>query len=90
VELSTAATPPGGCTIVVRDRGEGIPPEDLPRVFEPYFTTRRGGSGLGLAISRNIIEGLGGTITASSTAGAGTEIRIVLPPAANRHRTGAS
>jgi signal transduction histidine kinase len=90
VELRTAATPPGGCTIVVRDQGEGIPPEDLPRVFEPYFTTKRAGTGLGLAISRNIIEGLGGTITADSRIGIGTEIRIVLPPTTSGHKTGAS
>lgn len=87
VELSTAATPPGGCTIVVRDQGEGIPPDDLPRVFEPYFTTKRAGTGLGLAISRNIIEGLGGTIAANSRVGAGTEIRIVLSPATSRNQT---
>ncbi len=48
--------------IEVRDRGIGIAAEDLPRVFDPYFTTRRTGTGLGLAISRHIIEGLGGTI----------------------------
>ena len=66
-------------TIVVRDSGPGIPPEDLPRVFDPYFTTRRTGTGLGLAISRNIIEGLGGTIAVTSTPGRGTEVRIDLP-----------
>jgi signal transduction histidine kinase len=63
----------------VSDRGVGIPPEDLARVFDPYFTTRRTGTGLGLAISRNIIEGLGGTIAVSSRAGYGTDVRIELP-----------
>jgi signal transduction histidine kinase len=66
-------------TIDVHDQGTGIATEDLPRVFEPYFTTRRTGTGLGLAISRNIIEGLGGTITMSSRKGDGTEVRIELP-----------
>ncbi len=65
--------------IQVRDRGAGIPAEDLPRVFDPYFTTRRTGTGLGLAISRNIIEGLGGTISVTSKPGHGTEVRIELP-----------
>jgi two-component system sensor histidine kinase HydH len=67
--------------IDIRDRGTGIAVEDLPRVFDPYFTTRRTGTGLGLAISRNIIEGLGGTIVVSSRQGSGTEVRIELPSA---------
>jgi signal transduction histidine kinase len=65
--------------IEVRDQGMGIAAEDLSRVFDPYFTTRRTGTGLGLAISRNIIEGLGGTIAMSSRPGSGTEVRIELP-----------
>jgi signal transduction histidine kinase/uncharacterized membrane-anchored protein YhcB (DUF1043 family) len=65
--------------ITVSDRGSGIAPEDLPRVFDPYFTTRRTGTGIGLAISRNIIEGLGGRITVASAHAHGTEVRIELP-----------
>jgi signal transduction histidine kinase len=66
----------------VRDRGVGIPPDDLGRVFDPYFTTRRTGSGLGLAIAKNVVEGLGGTIAVASTPGAGTTLRVELPAAA--------
>jgi signal transduction histidine kinase len=69
----------GRVAIEVRDRGVGISPEELPRVFDPFFTTRRTGTGLGLAISRNIIEGLGGTITVSSKPGEGTAVDIDLP-----------
>jgi signal transduction histidine kinase len=69
----------GRAAIVIEDKGVGINPADLPRVFDPYFTTKRGGTGLGLPIAKNIVEGLGGTITVSSTAGAGTEIRIEFP-----------
>ena len=65
--------------IIVSDKGSGIAPEDLPRVFDPYFTTRRTGTGIGLAISRNIIEGLGGRITVASAHAQGTEVRIELP-----------
>jgi signal transduction histidine kinase len=65
--------------IIVRDRGIGVKAEDLSRVFDPYFTTKRTGSGLGLAIAKNIIEGMGGTIVLESRAGSGTEIRIDLP-----------
>jgi signal transduction histidine kinase len=66
-------------TIVVEDRGSGIGADDLTRIFDPYFTTRRAGTGLGLPIAKNIIEGLGGTITVSSRQGHGTEVRIDLP-----------
>jgi signal transduction histidine kinase len=65
--------------IVIRDRGIGVKPEDLPRVFDPYFTTKRTGSGLGLAIAKNIVEGMGGSIVLESRAENGTEIRIDLP-----------
>jgi signal transduction histidine kinase len=66
-------------TLVVQDRGTGIGAEDLAHIFDPYFTTRRAGTGLGLPIAKNIIEGLGGTITVTSRQGHGTEIRIELP-----------
>ena len=65
--------------ITVTDNGSGIAPEDMPRLFDPYFTTRRTGTGIGLAISRNIIEGLGGRITVASEPDWGTEVRIELP-----------
>jgi len=51
----------------------------VARVFDPYFTTKRGGTGLGLPIAKNIIEGLGGSITVDSAAGRGTEMRIEFP-----------
>jgi signal transduction histidine kinase len=82
VTLRTTGIPGGRTRIEVRDRGTGIAAEDLPRVFDPYFTTRRTGTGLGLAITRNIIEGLGGTVSVWSRQGEGTEVRIDLPPGA--------
>jgi two-component system NtrC family sensor kinase len=69
----------GRVVVTVRDWGIGIASEDVPHVFDPYFTTRRAGTGLGLPISRNIIEGLGGSVGVSSRQGEGTEIRIELP-----------
>jgi two-component system sensor histidine kinase HydH len=80
VELRTTPTEDGGTLILVRDRGVGIAPALLPRVFEPYFTTRLAGTGLGLAIARNIIDGLGGTMAVTSEASSGTDVRITLPP----------
>ena len=79
IRLKTARLDPRHVAITVADRGVGIAPEDLPRVFDPYFTTRRTGTGIGLAISRNIIEGLGGRITVASERDRGTEVRIELP-----------
>ena len=69
----------GSFRVTVRDRGIGVKTEDLPRVFDPYFTTKRTGSGLGLAIAKNIIEGMGGSVALDSRPGGGTEIRIDLP-----------
>ena len=69
-------------TITIIDRGPGVAPADVAHIFDPYFTTKRGGTGLGLPIARNIVEGLGGTITVSSSIDPdehGTEIRIDLP-----------
>jgi signal transduction histidine kinase len=66
-------------TIVIADTGAGIDPANLAHVFDPYFTTKRGGTGLGLPIAKNIIEGLGGSISIDSTLGMGTEIRVDLP-----------
>lgn len=66
-------------TIIVNDSGPGIESDDLARIFDPYFSTKRGGTGLGLPIAKNIIEGLGGTLTVVSAAGRGTEMRIDLP-----------
>ncbi|HWE44046.1 MAG TPA: ATP-binding protein, partial [Gemmatimonadaceae bacterium] len=68
----------GEVRIVVRDDGEGIPAEVLPRVFEPHFSTRTSGSGLGLAISRRMIDGWGGAITLDSVRGKGTTVTIRL------------
>jgi signal transduction histidine kinase len=65
--------------LLVADSGAGIASADLAHIFDPYFTTKRGGTGLGLPIAKNIVEGLGGTISVSSTPGHGTEIRLDLP-----------
>ena len=65
--------------VTVRDRGAGIAPDDLAHIFDPFFTTRRAGTGLGLPIAKNIIDGLGGSLSVDSQANAGTAIRIELP-----------
>ncbi len=65
--------------IVIRDNGVGIQPENLSRVFDPYYTTKNDGTGLGLAMSAKIVEEHGGRIKIASVPGQYTEVRIVLP-----------
>jgi len=65
--------------LAISDTGPGIPPENLERIWEPFFTTRTHGTGLGLALARRIIEEHGGRIEVESTVGEGTTFRIFLP-----------
>ncbi len=62
-----------------RDTGCGIAPDDLPRVFEPYFSTKEVGIGLGLALTKKIVEEHGGSIALESACEQGTTVRIRLP-----------
>jgi two-component system NtrC family sensor kinase len=78
--LSTAFEAPQRMVCVkVRDDGPGIPADILPRIFEPFLTTKESGVGLGLAISHSILERHGGSIEAHSNAGSGTTFTITLP-----------
>lgn len=65
--------------VSVRDAGCGIPEKDLPKIFDPYFSTKDKGSGLGLATVHAIIERHGGHITVDSEFGAGTAFEFYLP-----------
>ena len=67
----------------IADRGEGIPPENLPMIFDPFFTTKEGidqeGMGLGLSVSLSMIRSLGGDIAVESKVGEGTTFTLQLP-----------
>jgi signal transduction histidine kinase len=65
--------------VAIMDTGRGIAREDLGKVFEPFFSTKRKGSGLGLAIVHQIVENHGGDIAVDSQEGMGTTFRITLP-----------
>ena len=74
--------------VTVEDTGDGIAPDLLPTIFEPYVTTKVQGMGLGLAIARKIVEAHGGRIDVGSRPGKGTRFAITLPlnpPAEESH-----
>jgi len=80
VTVSTGLGPDGPC-LTVRDSGPGIAPENLSRIFNPFFTTKPPGkgTGLGLSICLAIATRLGGTITVDSAPGAGAAFTVHLP-----------
>ena len=73
VDFTTAAA------VRVTDRGPGIDPDDLGRVFDPFFTTREHGSGLGLALVHRGVEAHGGSVVIDSVVGEGTTFSVYLP-----------
>lgn len=65
--------------ISIQDSGIGIPPENLRKIFDPYFTTKQKGSGLGLATAYSIVRRHGGHMTVESLPGSGTTFHVLLP-----------
>jgi len=65
--------------ITVRDNGPGVPPDVLPRLFEPFFTTRSGGLGLGLSLCETLAQAMHGSISVHSSPQAGAEFALTLP-----------
>jgi len=79
VEIALTAEPPNRARIEVTDTGKGIAPEDIAKIFEPYYSTKDTGTGLGLAIVKKAIDDHGGSITVSSKLDSGTTFTIILP-----------
>src|SRR5205823_576457 len=71
----------GRVIVEIKDTGQGIPSDLMPRIFDPFFTTKPAGRGIGLGLSicRDIVTSLGGEITAESAPGHGTTVRVSLP-----------
>ena len=80
-QLVVTSESPGNEWVAVSfaDTGEGIPEENLPKLFEPLFTTKAKGIGLGLAVTKTMVEGHGGTIEVQSEVGRGSTFTVRLP-----------
>src|SRR5262249_42830009 len=80
ISVRSSTDPRGWALVEIRDTGCGIPPEELTKIFNPFFTTKREGMGLGLSICQRIVTSWGGSISAESEVGRGTTFRVALPP----------
>jgi signal transduction histidine kinase len=65
--------------IAVSDRGRGITPDRLERMFEPFFSTKENGTGLGLPVARRIARAHGGELSVDSAVGVGTSVVLTIP-----------
>jgi PAS domain S-box-containing protein len=77
---TTAAERPGWLRLRVADSGQGIPADELSKIFDPFYTTKRTGTGLGLSVTYGIVQEHGGTIAVQSQPGVGTSFTVELPP----------
>jgi C4-dicarboxylate-specific signal transduction histidine kinase len=79
LQISIDAVPEGGVRVGVRDTGPGLSPESLPRLFEPFYTTKPDGMGMGLSICRSIIEAHGGRLWAIPCEPQGALFQFTIP-----------
>jgi len=79
LNVTSRVSSAGEVEIAIADTGAGIAPEDLPKLFDPYFTTKVRGFGLGLTIVERIIQEHGGTVEVASELGSGATFTIKLP-----------
>jgi signal transduction histidine kinase len=79
LRVAVTEEPSGQAALVITDTGEGIAPEHLGKVFDPFFSTKDGGTGLGLALTHQIVTEHGGAITVESEPGRGTTFTVRLP-----------
>jgi signal transduction histidine kinase len=87
-ELPPSVQVPMPVRLTVRDNGPGVREEDIPRMFDPFFTTRNGGTGLGLAMVHRAVEAHRGAILVDSGTDGGARFTIYLPAHSDRERYG--
>jgi C4-dicarboxylate-specific signal transduction histidine kinase len=79
LQISTVSIEPDGVCVAVRDTGHGLRPESLPRLFEPFYTTKPDGMGMGLSICRSIVEAHGGRLWATKCEPRGALFQFTIP-----------
>jgi signal transduction histidine kinase len=79
LQISTVSIEPEGVCVAVWDTGHGLRPESLPRLFEPFYTTKPDGMGMGLSISRSIVEAHGGRLWATRCEPRGALFQFTIP-----------
>jgi signal transduction histidine kinase len=85
--ISTAEDESSGVLVAVQDSGPGLSPENLERLFDPFYTTKPGGMGMGLSICRSIIEAHEGRLWASANEPRGAVFQFTLPPEGSPQNT---
>ena len=88
VGIKLVANSTDSARVEISDTGRGIAPEDIAKIFEPYYSTKETGTGLGLAIVKKAIDDHGGSISVSSKEGSGTTFIIILPVNQRTRRKG--
>jgi two-component system sensor histidine kinase PilS (NtrC family) len=79
VTVRCGGAPDGEARLAVEDDGPGIPPDELPRIFTPFFTTKAKGTGLGLAVVQRIVDAHGGRVAVDAPPGGGARFTVTLP-----------
>jgi two-component system NtrC family sensor kinase len=79
LRVATRTSPAGEVLVEIDDTGEGMKSDVLPRIFEPFFSTRPGSMGMGLSVCHAIVTSLGGTLRVESQPGVGTRVTVTLP-----------
>jgi two-component system sensor kinase FixL len=77
--IRAAQRPDDTVELIVSDRGDGIPEDQLHKVFEPFYTTKSEGLGMGLSICRTLVESHGGRMWASNNPEGGASLHVILP-----------